>query len=49
MTEVCLLKMEFAKVFVQKLDIVETEKLTKAVLTVRGVKKVCGLRKIQYS
>ena len=38
--------MEFVNTFAQKMDIVEMEKLTKVVLTVRGVKKVCGFKKI---
>ena len=49
MTEDCLLTlMEFVNTFAQKLDIVEKEKLTNMVLTVRGVEKVSLLKNIQY-
>ena len=41
--------MEFVNTFAQKVDIVETEKLTKVVLTVRGVEKVSSLENLQYS
>ena len=40
---------EFVNTFAQKVDIVETEKLTKVVLTVRDVEEVSSLKNLQYS